>query len=171
MLHFLLAQVSASEDRINEIKRALEENAKSRADIVGGELGSGGVGEGTDANAIVDWWSLALMPTLVVAILVFSLLIALFMFRLLRSEYRYPVDQILRLFGTLFILTSVLVLVVAGYTKDQMAPAMGLLGTIAGYLLGKSDTVRPQETKAKPLKPANHSADESAPNNIDKPPT
>ncbi|WP_298157146.1 hypothetical protein [Flavobacterium sp.] len=41
-----------------------------------------------------------------------------------------------------FILVSVIVigslyLITAGYTNDQIAPAMGLLGTIAGYLLGK----------------------------------
>jgi biopolymer transport protein ExbB/TolQ len=28
-------------------------------------------------------------------------------------------------------------LVVAGYTDTQIAPVMGLLGTVAGYLLGK----------------------------------
>jgi hypothetical protein len=29
-------------------------------------------------------------------------------------------------------------LITAGYTSDQIAPMIGLLGTIAGYLLGKS---------------------------------
>jgi len=36
------------------------------------------------------------------------------------------------------IITGALFLVVAGYTDKQMAPVMGLLGTLAGYLLGKS---------------------------------
>lgn len=36
------------------------------------------------------------------------------------------------------IITSTLFLITAGYGKDQIAPAIGLLGTIAGYLLGRS---------------------------------
>ena len=31
-------------------------------------------------------------------------------------------------------------LIVAGYTEKQIAPVIGLLGTIAGYLLGKSSS-------------------------------
>lgn len=38
------------------------------------------------------------------------------------------------------IVTSTLFLITAGYSNDQIAPAMGLLGTIAGYLLGKQKT-------------------------------
>jgi uncharacterized membrane protein len=34
------------------------------------------------------------------------------------------------------IITSTLFLITAGYDNNQIAPAMGLLGTIAGYLLG-----------------------------------
>jgi len=34
------------------------------------------------------------------------------------------------------IITSGLTLVTAGYSSEQMSPVMGLLGTIAGYLLG-----------------------------------
>ena len=32
-----------------------------------------------------------------------------------------------------------LFLIFAGYSQDQMAPMMGLLGTVAGYLLGKEN--------------------------------
>ena len=35
------------------------------------------------------------------------------------------------------IITCVMFLITAGHNNDQIAPAMGLLGTIAGYLLGK----------------------------------
>jgi hypothetical protein len=30
-----------------------------------------------------------------------------------------------------------MVLICAGYSNDQIAPAMGLFGTLAGYLLGR----------------------------------
>jgi len=36
------------------------------------------------------------------------------------------------------IITSTLFLITAGYDNNQIAPAMGLLGTIAGYTLGKN---------------------------------
>jgi hypothetical protein len=35
------------------------------------------------------------------------------------------------------IIISTLFLITAGYSNDQIAPAVGLLGTIAGYLLGR----------------------------------
>ena len=35
------------------------------------------------------------------------------------------------------IIISTLFLITAGYSNDQIAPAIGLLGTIAGYLLGR----------------------------------
>lgn len=38
------------------------------------------------------------------------------------------------------IIFSVIFLVVCGYGNDQIAPVVGLLGTIAGYLLGKNTT-------------------------------
>ena len=40
------------------------------------------------------------------------------------------------------IVVSSLFIITAGYSSEQIAPAMGLFGTIAGYLLG-----RYQETK------------------------
>lgn len=47
-----------------------------------------------------------------------------------------PQDTIKFIIVTLIVIGS-LYLITAGYTNDQIAPAMGLLGTIAGYLLGK----------------------------------
>jgi hypothetical protein len=38
------------------------------------------------------------------------------------------------------IISSSIFLIVAGYTSQQIAPAMGLLGTLAGYLLGKESS-------------------------------
>lgn len=42
-----------------------------------------------------------------------------------------------KVLGLTFVLVSGLFLIVAGYSQDQTAPMMGLLGTVAGYLLGK----------------------------------
>jgi hypothetical protein len=40
------------------------------------------------------------------------------------------------------VITSGLVLIVAGFSSDQITSMMGLLGTVAGYVLGKSEDER-----------------------------
>jgi hypothetical protein len=44
------------------------------------------------------------------------------------------------IFRGALIISSSIFLIVAGYTSQQIAPAMGLLGTLAGYLLGKESS-------------------------------
>ena len=44
---------------------------------------------------------------------------------------------ILRTFTIPFVAALAVILIIVGYSQDQMAPVMGLLGTIVGYLLGK----------------------------------
>jgi hypothetical protein len=46
-------------------------------------------------------------------------------------------EQILRTFGILIIIFAAVFLVVAGYSDTQITPVIGLLGTVAGYLLGR----------------------------------
>lgn len=48
-------------------------------------------------------------------------------------------DNIVKYVTITLIITATLFLVTAGYNQYQIAPAMGLLGTIAGYLLGKQE--------------------------------
>jgi heme/copper-type cytochrome/quinol oxidase subunit 3 len=43
-----------------------------------------------------------------------------------------------RIAGLTLVIVAGLFLITAGYSQDQIAPMIGLLGTIAGYLLGKS---------------------------------
>lgn len=43
----------------------------------------------------------------------------------------------MRLVVLTIVVTAGLFVIVAGYTQDQIAPMMGLLGTLVGYLLGK----------------------------------
>lgn len=51
----------------------------------------------------------------------------------------YDKDTAIKLILVTFIVTATLFLITAGFSNDQIAPAIGLLGTIAGYLLGKSN--------------------------------
>jgi hypothetical protein len=48
-----------------------------------------------------------------------------------------PADVFLKLFVLVIVVTAGLFVVVAGYTENQIAPMMGLLGTLVGYLLGR----------------------------------
>ena len=50
---------------------------------------------------------------------------------------KHSTDNILRPFGTILIIIGALFLIVAGYSEQQISPVIGLLGTIAGYILGK----------------------------------
>lgn len=45
-------------------------------------------------------------------------------------------DYTFKLLGLPLILTTALFLIPGGYTAHQVAPLMGLLGTLTGYLLG-----------------------------------
>jgi hypothetical protein len=46
-------------------------------------------------------------------------------------------DQFLRSFIVVIIVIASLILITAGYSNEQVAPAFGLFGTIVGYMLGR----------------------------------
>jgi hypothetical protein len=71
-----------------------------------------------------------------IIVLIFGVLIILFEIFLIRSKKIGSEDSVKFVTITLIII-STLFLITAGYSNDQIAPAVGLLGTIAGYLLGR----------------------------------
>ena len=81
------------------------------------------------------WWSVTNAMTISAVVLVFGLLVLLLATYLIKVGK--SAEAVLRIFGTVLIILVSVFLVVAGYTNDQSAPVVGLLGTIAGYLLGK----------------------------------
>jgi hypothetical protein len=78
-------------------------------------------------------------------ILVFGLLMTIIAAVLL-TKTSVPPGEVLRLFALLVIVTGTLFLVASGYSANDIAPSMGLLGTIAGYLLGRTSST-PVEKK------------------------
>jgi hypothetical protein len=46
-------------------------------------------------------------------------------------------DDAIRAYAIILIIIGTMVLICAGYSNDQIAPAVGLFGTLAGYLLGR----------------------------------
>ena len=45
--------------------------------------------------------------------------------------------------GVITVITGSLVLITAGYSNEQIAPAFGLFGTVIGYMLGRMSNVPP----------------------------
>ncbi|MBD5803568.1 hypothetical protein AZOA_30090 [Azoarcus sp. Aa7] len=89
-----------------------------------------------------EWWSNQNAMTMSAVVLIFGIVVLVLCAGLMRSS-RPSSEAILRVFGTVLIITGALFLVVAGYTDQQVAPVMGLLGTLAGYLLGKGSPNEP----------------------------
>jgi hypothetical protein len=61
---------------------------------------------------------------------------------LLRAKDRIDTSAFFKLAGLALVLAVGLSLIVVGYSQYQIAPMMGLLGTVAGYLLGKGEGAR-----------------------------
>ena len=74
--------------------------------------------------------------TLSIIILGFGLMVIMIVF-FVGTRQPNP-DGVFKLTTVTLVITSSLFLVIAGYSSEQIAPVIGLLGTIAGYLLGKA---------------------------------
>lgn len=102
---------------------------------------------------VPDWWSAQNAMTMCIVVLIFGaflIVVAASLIRHGKSE-----ESVLRILGTILVIVAALFLVVAGYDDKQMAPVMGFLGTIAGYLLGKEPSRgRRKRRTAQTSKPA-----------------
>lgn len=87
------------------------------------------------------YWSTKDAMTISTVVLAFGFMVCL-LAAYLMSKGR-SADSILKSIGTILIIIAALFLIVAGYDDRQIAPVLGLLGTIAGYLLGKNGSTTP----------------------------
>jgi hypothetical protein len=88
-------------------------------------------------------WDRTLVLTLSLSILVFGTIVILIMSYLVLQQS--DTSFVLRAFGVPMIIVASIFLVVTGYSQQQIAPVIGLLGTIAGYLLGTNTRVQHSE--------------------------
>jgi hypothetical protein len=72
------------------------------------------------------------------AILVFGILIIGGAILIMIRQNKGWGPNAIQIVGIVLIVVSSLFLITAGYSESQITPAIGLLGTIAGYLLGKT---------------------------------
>jgi hypothetical protein len=84
-------------------------------------------------------WSQDLVINLVNGIIFFSALIFLLVTVLMWHINAEP-HQIVRIFGILSILSFSMLLMVIGYSNEQLTPVIGLFGAVAGYLLGRDSS-------------------------------
>ena len=81
------------------------------------------------------WWSTQNAMTMSSVVLIFGIVVIAIAGLLIWRGHSGT--AVLRILGTILILVMAVFLVIAGYNDQQIAPVMGLLGTVAGYILGK----------------------------------
>lgn len=81
-------------------------------------------------------WSPDLVQFLAIGVLLFAFA-ALILATALLWRSHAPAHHVLRVFGIITILCFSALLLIVGYSNDQLTPIVGLFGAIAGYLLGK----------------------------------
>lgn len=93
---------------------------------------------GQSSVAKIPWWSTHDAMTISASVLIFgAFLMALASVAMFRGASE---SAVLRVYGMLTIIVMAVFLVVAGYDAQQMGPVIGLLGTLAGYLVGRSSS-------------------------------
>jgi hypothetical protein len=89
-------------------------------------------------------WSPGLVQFLAIGVLLFAFA-ALILATVLLWRSHAPAHHVLRVFGVITILGFSALLLVIGYSNEQLTPIVGLFGAIAGYLLGKDPKTKDDE--------------------------
>jgi hypothetical protein len=135
MQHFSSPEITMTPTASSQIDSKIAQ-AQQNADYISGLIATQ---EATPAPAAVvktHWWTADNAMTISSTVLFFGLCV---MFMSARALMRgIPAASVLRLFGMLTIIVMSVFLIVAGYNTEQVAPVVGLLGTLAGYLVGRS---------------------------------
>lgn len=79
-------------------------------------------------------WSPELVKFLTVSVLVFGVAVIITMAFLVLKKSQ--TGEVLRLFTVPMVIVAAVFLVVTGFSTAQITPVIGLLGTLAGYILG-----------------------------------
>lgn len=103
-------------------------------------------------------WDPPLVKFLTASVLAFGLFVIIIMAILVWRQS--PTGDILRLFTVPMVIVAAVFLVVTGFSNSQITPVIGLLGTLAGYVLGvqsqksSQGLTPPVQPPATPVPPA-----------------
>jgi hypothetical protein len=106
-----------------------EPHANQQMTPVGGDTGTAPFDVRRILTRFEFWLSLL--------ILAFGTVVVGVEYALLRKR-SFDGNDILKVFGVTLIVVGTLFLIASGFGDKQIAPAMGLFGTLAGYILGKA---------------------------------
>jgi hypothetical protein len=106
------------------------------------------VTQGKPGGSIPSGWTAEHVLALSGLVLVFGLIVFGIMAYLVSRRLNHL--AVLKICALPLIIVSAIFLVIVGYSAEQVAPVLGLLGSIAGYLLGSashqgSEPVRPPD--------------------------
>ena len=79
-------------------------------------------------------WDASLVKFLTISVLAFGLIVIIIMAVLVLQKSQ--TGDVLRLFTVPMVIVAAVFLVVTGFSNSQITPVIGLLGTLAGYVLG-----------------------------------
>jgi hypothetical protein len=82
-------------------------------------------------------------------VIFFGMFVVSLEYILLSKTDSKPTD-VMRVLAVTLILVGGLFLITAGFDSDQISPVSGIFGTIAGYLLGKTPSIKKKRRKTTP---------------------
>ena len=124
----LQAQPSASNPEISQVTTGLP-TPNQQTTAAGGDSGAAPFDFRRILTRFEFWLSFLILG--------FGCVVVGVEFALLRKK-DFDGNDILKVFGVTLIVVGTLFLIAAGFGDKQIAPAMGLFGTLAGYLLGRA---------------------------------
>lgn len=86
---------------------------------------------------------------LTISVLIFGLMFLIVSNRAISKASGSEPEHVIRTVSVILIVIGTLVTITAGLSDKQIAPAFGLFGTIAGYLLGRSERKNTDKTDEK----------------------
>ncbi len=103
--------------------------------------------------ALPSQWSEEMVFNMTLTILIFgAFVVSLLVFVMRKSEAKEAPFELIQVVAVPLVICAMLIMVVAGYSDKQIAAPLGLLGAIAGYLLG-SRTASPMQQPGPPAPP------------------
>lgn len=111
-------------------------------DAPGSNLKFGGGGDVVSEDLLTDR-----LFIFSIMVLVFGIAALLSLILLLRGAGDTK-EEVIRIYTIVLIIIGTMLLISGGFTGYYIAPALGLFGTIVGYLLGRSDRLTPTSRKS-----------------------